>query len=57
MCPFQELTAHHMSHNAETEACDMVLDIEQFDLLGLHVDTSSLPRVCNYLLQLVLPGI
>ena len=33
-----------MSHNAEAEACDALMEIEQLDELGQYVDESAFPE-------------
>jgi 26S proteasome regulatory subunit N1 len=38
-----------MAHNAEAEACDLLMEIERLDLLEQYVDESAYPRVCLYL--------
>ncbi|XP_067006759.2 26S proteasome non-ATPase regulatory subunit 2 [Anabrus simplex] len=40
-----------MAHNAEIQACDMVMEIDRFDLLDKHLDESNYSRVCLYLLS------
>jgi 26S proteasome regulatory subunit N1 len=39
-----------LSHNAEADACDLLIEIEQLDRLVSHVDTNTYQRVCLYLL-------
>ncbi|WZZ02541.1 hypothetical protein YC2023_088462 [Brassica napus] len=36
-------------HNAETEAVDLLMDVEDLDLLLEHVDKTNFKRTCNYL--------
>ena len=43
-----------MSHNAETEACDLLMEIEQLDLILEHVDETTVDRVCLYLHRYIL---
>lgn len=38
-----------MKHNAEAEACDLLMEMERLDLLAQYVDAESQPRVCLYL--------
>ena len=38
-----------MSHNTEAEACDLLMEIEQMDMLLDFVDLSVYSRVCLYL--------
>ncbi|KAF3592371.1 hypothetical protein DY000_02020103 [Brassica cretica] len=45
-------------HNAETEAVDLLMDVEDLDLLLEHVDKTNFKRTCNYLTSAAkyLPG-
>ena len=45
----QEIVPYNMNHNAEAEACDLLMEVERLDLLDKHVDEASYPRVCLYL--------
>ncbi|KAH0916915.1 hypothetical protein HID58_024575 [Brassica napus] len=45
----QQIVAFHMKHNAETEAVDLLMDVEDLDLLLEHVDKTNFKRTCNYL--------
>lgn len=38
-----------MRHNAEADACDLLMEIEQLDLIETFVDKDTFPRVCLYL--------
>ena len=49
----QQIVPYHMSHNAEAEACDLLMEIERLDLLEKHVDQTAYPRVCLYLTRFV----
>jgi len=42
-----------MKHHAESEACDLVMEVEQLDQLIQYVDESAFPRVCLYLTSCV----
>jgi 26S proteasome regulatory subunit N1 len=42
-----------MAHNAETEACDLLMEIERLDQLKDFVEAGDQPRVCRYLLSCV----
>ncbi|XP_055637853.1 26S proteasome non-ATPase regulatory subunit 2 [Toxorhynchites rutilus septentrionalis] len=44
-----QIVPYNMAHNAEAEACDLLMEIERLDLLGGYVDESAYPRVCLYL--------
>ena len=45
----KEIIPYNMQHNAETEACDLLMEIEQLELLEQYVDQNSFQRVCLYL--------
>ena len=45
----QDIVPYHMAHNAEAEACDLLMEIERLDLLQDYVDDSAFNRVCLYL--------
>ena len=45
----KEIVPYHMQHNAEAEACDLLMEIEQLDILKNYVDENAYPRVCLYL--------
>ncbi|XP_015113521.1 26S proteasome non-ATPase regulatory subunit 2 [Diachasma alloeum] len=49
----QEIVPYNMKHNAETEACDLLMEIERLDLLEQYVDESAYQRVCLYLTSCV----
>lgn len=44
-----EIIPYLMQHNAEAEACDLLMEIEKLDILEQFVDRSAFPRVCLYL--------
>ena len=46
-----EIVPFFMSHNAEADACDLLLEIEKLDELPPHVDKDTYARVCLYLLR------
>lgn len=48
-----QIVPYNMAHNAETEACDLLMEIERLDLLEQYVDESSYQRVCLYLTSCV----
>ncbi|XP_078046761.1 regulatory particle non-ATPase 1 [Augochlora pura] len=48
-----EIVPYNMVHNAETEACDLLMEIERLDLLEQYVDESAYQRVCLYLTSCV----
>lgn len=45
----KDIVPYHMSHNAEAEACDLLMEIEKLELLQDYVDESAYTRVCLYL--------
>jgi 26S proteasome regulatory subunit N1 len=45
----RQIVVFNMAHNAEAEACDLLMEIEHLDLLEKYVDESAYPRVCLYL--------
>lgn len=49
----REIVPYNMAHNAEAEACDLLMEIERLDLLDQYVDESAYPRVCLYLTSCV----
>ncbi|XP_055338382.1 26S proteasome non-ATPase regulatory subunit 2-like [Paramacrobiotus metropolitanus] len=49
----QEIVRYFMDHNAEPEACDLLMEIEQLKLLETFVDTHSYNKVCLYLVSCV----
>jgi len=44
-----QIVPYLMEHNAEAEACDVLMEIERLDLLQQYVDRMAFPRVCLYL--------
>ncbi|KAJ4729749.1 26S proteasome non-ATPase regulatory subunit 2-like [Melia azedarach] len=54
----QEIVAFHMKHNAEPEAVDLLMEVEDLDLLIEHVDATNFKRTCLYLTSAAkyLPG-
>jgi len=44
-----QIVPYLMQHNAEAEACDVLMETERLDLLQQYVDRSAFPRVCLYL--------
>ncbi|VDK77497.1 unnamed protein product [Onchocerca ochengi] len=47
----REIVLHNMKHNAEVEACDLLIEIEKLDLLSEYVEEVDHGRVCLYLLS------
>uniref|UniRef100_A0A5B6YM08 26S proteasome non-ATPase regulatory subunit 2 homolog n=1 Tax=Davidia involucrata TaxID=16924 RepID=A0A5B6YM08_DAVIN len=54
----QQIVAFHMKHNAEPEAVDLLMEVEDLDLLVEHVDSTNYKRTCLYLTSAAryLPG-
>lgn len=44
-----QIIPYNMAHNAEAEACDLLMEIERLDLLEEFVDETYYSRVCLYL--------
>ncbi|KAH0624208.1 hypothetical protein JD844_007752 [Phrynosoma platyrhinos] len=42
-----------MAHNAEHEACDLLMEIEQMDMLEEYIDDNAYAKVCLYLTSCV----
>ncbi|XP_071957164.1 26S proteasome non-ATPase regulatory subunit 2-like [Antedon mediterranea] len=49
----REIIPYHMNHNAEAEACDLLMEIDRLDLLESFVDNDAFSRVCLYLTSCV----
>ncbi|KAI6202974.1 26S proteasome non-ATPase regulatory subunit 2 [Aphelenchoides besseyi] len=47
----KDIVQHNMKHNAEVEACDLLLEIEKLNLLLEYVEDVDHARVCLYLLS------
>lgn len=45
----RQIVPYNMAHNAEAEACDLLMEIERLDLLEQYVDENIYTRVCLYL--------
>lgn len=45
----EQIIPYNMAHNAEAEACDLLMEVEKLSLLEKYVDESAYPRVCLYL--------
>ncbi|CDY14239.1 BnaA08g13700D [Brassica napus] len=45
----RQIVAFHMKHNAETEAVDLLMEVEDLDPLLDHVGRTNFRRTCNYL--------
>ena len=49
----KNIVPSQMKHHAEAEACDLLMEVEQLDLLHQYVDDSAYNRVCLYLVSCV----
>jgi len=47
------IVPYNMKHNAEAEACDLAMEVEQLELLLDTTDVKAYSRVCLYLLSCV----
>ena len=45
----KEIVPFNMEHNAECEACDLLMEVERLDTLEEYVDETAHERVCLYL--------
>eukprot|EP00210_Caulerpa_lentillifera_P009484 g9044.t1 len=45
----EKIVPYHMSHNAEPEAVDLLIEVDQLDLLTKYVDENNYRRTCLYL--------
>ncbi|XP_058084779.1 26S proteasome non-ATPase regulatory subunit 2 homolog A-like isoform X2 [Magnolia sinica] len=45
----QQIVAFHMKHNAEPEAVDLLIEVEDLDMLVDQVDLTNYKRTCLYL--------
>ncbi|XP_010269892.1 PREDICTED: 26S proteasome non-ATPase regulatory subunit 2 homolog A-like isoform X2 [Nelumbo nucifera] len=45
----EQIVTFHMKHNAEPEAVDLLMEVEDLDLLVEHVDATNFKRTCLYL--------
>eukprot|EP01094_Clydonella_sp_ATCC50884_P026432 TRINITY_DN7244_c0_g1_i1.p1 TRINITY_DN7244_c0_g1~~TRINITY_DN7244_c0_g1_i1.p1 ORF type:complete len:871 (-),score=390.59 TRINITY_DN7244_c0_g1_i1:48-2660(-) len=46
----ENVLSFNMKHNAEPEACDLLLEVEKLELLPAFVDKANCERVCLYLI-------
>ncbi|KCV72142.1 hypothetical protein H696_01546 [Fonticula alba] len=49
----RDIVPYCMSHNAEVDACDLLMELESLELLEPFVDRINCDRVCNYLISCV----
>ncbi|CAG2060574.1 unnamed protein product, partial [Timema podura] len=48
------IVSFDMSHNAEIQACDLLMEIDEIDRLRDYIDASNYSRVCLYLISCAL---
>ena len=46
----EDIIAFYMKHNAEADACDLLMEIERLDVLEKYVEKDTFQRVCLYML-------
>uniref|UniRef100_A0A8C9SC40 26S proteasome non-ATPase regulatory subunit 2 n=1 Tax=Scleropages formosus TaxID=113540 RepID=A0A8C9SC40_SCLFO len=49
----KEIVPYNMAHNAEHEACDLLMEIERLDMLEQYIDENAYAKVCLYLTSCV----
>uniref|UniRef100_A0A9J8BFM1 26S proteasome non-ATPase regulatory subunit 2 n=1 Tax=Cyprinus carpio carpio TaxID=630221 RepID=A0A9J8BFM1_CYPCA len=49
----REIVPYNMAHNAEHEACDLLMEIERLDMLDTYIDENAYAKVCLYLTSCV----
>uniref|UniRef100_A0A673KM16 RPN1 N-terminal domain-containing protein n=1 Tax=Sinocyclocheilus rhinocerous TaxID=307959 RepID=A0A673KM16_9TELE len=49
----KEIVPYNMAHNAEHEACDLLMEIERLDMLDTYIDENAYAKVCLYLTSCV----
>ncbi|TRY92231.1 hypothetical protein DNTS_023804 [Danionella cerebrum] len=49
----KEIVPYNMAHNAEHEACDLLMEIERLDMLDSYIDENAYAKVCLYLTSCV----
>jgi 26S proteasome regulatory subunit N1 len=47
----EQIVPYNMEHNAEHEACDLLMEVESLDKVVSFVDEENVDRVCLYLLS------
>lgn len=47
----KDIVPFHMTHNAEPEAVDLLIEVEQIPMLLEHVDSKNFARTCLYLVS------
>lgn len=47
----KDIIPFNMSHNAEAEACDLLMELERIDQIREYVTKNTYERVCLYLVK------
>nr|XP_012234426.1 PREDICTED: 26S proteasome non-ATPase regulatory subunit 2-like [Linepithema humile] len=47
----KSIISFDMKHNAEIQACDLCLEIDELNFLAEHLDSTNFTRVCHYLIS------
>jgi 26S proteasome regulatory subunit N1 len=50
----EDIVQFYMKHNAEADACDLLMEIERLDVLLKYVEKDTYQRVCLYLLGYII---
>jgi 26S proteasome regulatory subunit N1 len=45
----KQIVPFHVKHNAEPEAVDLLMEVENLELLTQHIDKGNYKRTCSYL--------
>ncbi|KAJ3139770.1 proteasome regulatory particle base subunit [Physocladia obscura] len=48
-----EIVPFFLKHNAEADACDLLLELESLDKLSEYIDKDTYTRVCGYIFSMV----
>lgn len=49
----KEIVPYNMAHNAEHEACDLLMEIERLEMLEDYIDENAYGKVCLYLTRYI----
>lgn len=47
----KSIISFDIKHNAEIQACDLCLEIDELNFLAEHLDSTNFTRVCHYLIS------
>ena len=45
----ESIVSFDVKHNAEMQACDLCLEIDQLDVLERQLDETNFRRICSYI--------